>query len=96
MDNLASCGVDCGICPELGKACSGCYAVKGEVFWAPYLELKVCPLYDCAVNKKHFHDCSHCSELPCQMFFDCRDPSVSVEEHKKEIGERVKRLRALS
>lgn len=55
---------------------------------------KVCPMYDCSVNKKGFKDCGTCNELPCRIFLDMKDPNSTEEEHKKSIGERVERLRA--
>ena len=33
--SIGACGVDCGGCPEHGKACGGCHAIEGRVFWAP-------------------------------------------------------------
>jgi len=54
---------------------------------------QVCPLYDCSVNKKGLKDCGGCSELPCQMFREMKDPDSSEEEHLKSITTRVAALR---
>lgn len=93
MDTVAPCGVECAKCPSFPVECGGCREIEGRVFWAPYFDREVCPMYECPVVDREYHDCGECSELPCAIFFDCRDPSVPVGEHEREIGERVRRLR---
>lgn len=69
--------------------------VKGSTFWAKeMMPEKVCPLYDCSVSKKKLRNCGGCSELPCKMFRDMKDPKTSEEEHQKSILKRVSTLRA--
>jgi len=34
-------------------------------------------------------------DLPCQIYFDWRDPSVSEEDHAKGVQERVKQLKSM-
>jgi hypothetical protein len=92
---LSACGLLCNDCELLNKTCTGCHNVKGSTFWAKeMMPSKVCPMYDCSVNKKGFKDCGPCNELPCKLFLDMRDPNSTEEEHQKSIGERVERLRA--
>lgn len=90
---LSPCGVDCGICSEFQKSCAGCREIGGEVFWAEFMGKKVCPMYDCPVNEKKLNHCGECENLPCQHFYDCKDPSITDEEHEKSINERVELLR---
>ena len=93
MNTIGPCGVDCAGCADFKVGCEGCREIQGEVSWASSLNATVCPLYDCPVNKKGLASCGECAELPCRMFFDCRDPAVSLEVHEREIRERVARLR---
>jgi hypothetical protein len=92
---LSACGLLCDECEFYNKTCTGCINVKGSTFWAKeMMPSKVCPMYDCAVNKKGYKNCGDCSELPCKLFLDMKDPNCSDEEHRKSIGVRVSRLRA--
>jgi len=84
----------CDECEFFNKTCTGCINVKGSTFWAKeMMPSKVCPMYDCAVNKKGFKDCGGCPELPCKLFLDMKDPDSTEEQHKASIGIRVGRLR---
>lgn len=69
--------------------------VKGSTFWAvDMMPTKVCPLYDCSVNKKGLKDCGQCADLPCATFQQMKDPKTSDEEHQRLLGVRVALLRA--
>jgi hypothetical protein len=94
MANVVSaCGIECDTCPFFKKTCDGCYLVKGHPFWVEeHLGGNPCPIYGCAVDTRALSSCAHCSELPCQKFFDLKEPSVSQEEHIKGIEKRVKTL----
>jgi hypothetical protein len=93
--SLSACGLKCNECGFFNKTCTGCIDVKGSTFWAKeMMPGKVCPMYDCAVNKKKYKNCGACSELPCELFFDMKDPDSTEEEHQKSIGIRVNLLRA--
>jgi len=50
-------------------------------------------MYDCSINKKEFHNCGECGELPCNLFTDMKDPNMSDEEHKESITKRVNVLK---
>ena len=71
----------------------GCYAVHGETFWAKeMMPGKVCPLYACAINDRGYESCGDCSELPCDMFREMKDPASTDEEHEKMLKVRVEHL----
>jgi hypothetical protein len=90
---LSACGLICDTCEFYNTTCTGCHAVKGSTFWAKeMMPSKVCPLYDCSVNKKGLKDCGECSELPCKLFRDMKDPNSTEEQHLRSISERVARL----
>ena len=92
---LSACGLVCDECEFFNVTCTGCHNVKGSTFWAiEMMPGKVCPLYDCSVNKKKFRDCGDCSELPCKMFREMKDPKTSKEEHQKMLLVRVSALKA--
>ena len=91
---LSACGLVCSDCEFFGNQCNGCLTVKGQTFWAlEHLPSKVCPLYDCSVNKLKYKDCGDCSELPCTMFREMKDPSSTDEEHRQGLIDRVGRLK---
>jgi len=91
---VSACGLICNECHFFKKECTGCYKVQGSPFWAKDLtHNSVCPLYDCSINNKCLKSCGDCSELPCVMFTDLKDPNISDEEHKKAIGKRISMLR---
>jgi hypothetical protein len=92
---LSACGLICDECEFFNKTCTGCINVQGSTFWAKeMMPTKVCPMYDCAVNKKGYKNCGGCNELPCKLFYDMRDPKSTDEEHQASIGLRVGRLKA--
>ncbi|MFN8211027.1 MAG: DUF3795 domain-containing protein [Bacteroidales bacterium] len=92
---LSACGLKCDECEHYNKSCTGCINVKGSTFWAKeMMPNKVCPMYDCAVNKKGYRNCDECSELPCQLFMNMKDPSSTEEQHLASIGQRVRLLRS--
>ncbi len=76
------CGVNCSDCDRYPNQCSGCLAIKGEVYWAPYLDMKVCPTYQCCINEKKLNHCGQCSKFPCQNY-DYVNPLISQEEQAK-------------
>jgi len=95
MDNISICGVNCATCKDFDTNCKGCNAIRGKVYWAPYMNLDSCPMYRCCKNEKHKSHCGQCNELPCSLYFETRDPSVSEAEHKAGISQRVEILKTL-
>jgi hypothetical protein len=103
-NNLSVCGIDCTIaCEECNKhneaffnnPCKGCNAMEGKLFWAKYLGLDTCPIYHCCMNEKQLKHCGQCSELPCEIHFSTKDPSMSDEQFEQSIKERVDVLKNL-
>lgn len=91
---ISVCGLVCSECEFLGIACQGCKKVKGQTFWAmDHIPEKICPLYNCSVNLKRFNDCGQCDLLPCKMFVQLKDPSITDEDHTQGINKRVEVLR---
>ena len=90
-DLISCCGSDCASCNCYGELCRGCNAVCGKVFHAP--EGKECPIYACCRVQNGFHSCGECEKLPCDLIMGTRDPSFSDEEFRKNVAERVKRLK---
>ena len=92
--NVGSCGAECSTCSFYKITCQGCASQAGKTFWAvEHMPDKICPLFDCAQNQKKIKNCGSCSELPCKMFTDLKDPSMSDEEHQKSIQLRISNLR---
>ena len=92
--SLSPCGINCGefeACKTAG--CGGCHAIQGKPFFLKDFGVEVCPMYDCPVNKKGYKSCAECSELPCQIFYDWKDPSMTDEAHINSINDRVKILK---
>jgi hypothetical protein len=91
---LSPCGINCSECP-IGENCAGgCRVSGGKPFYIESFDVEVCPIFDCAVNKNSYETCAECSDLPCQLFFDWRDPDMTQEEHNKGIEENVVVLRS--
>ncbi|MBK7031053.1 MAG: DUF3795 domain-containing protein [Bacteroidales bacterium] len=91
---LSACGLRCDECEFFGKQCNGCYVVQGQTFWAKeMMPNQTCPLFDCSVNKKGFKSCGNCSELPCKLFKEMKDPNSSEEEHQRMLKVRVNLLK---
>lgn len=101
--NISACGIDCDIaCVECNKhdefldnPCKGCNAAKGKIFWVKYLGLDTCPIYNCCVNENNFDHCGKCEELPCSIYFNTKDPSMSDEAFEQSIQERVNLLKSI-
>lgn len=91
--NISVCGIICSECQFFNAQCDSCRNVAGKTFWAAdHIKEGICPIYDCSVNKKGLNSCGECDELPCKIFFELKDPSLSDAEHKKSINQRVENL----
>jgi len=75
------------------KCEGGCEALKGEVYWAQHIGVKVCPVYRC-VNNHQLKNCGECEKIPCEMWFSLKDPNMTDEQHLKSIKDRVAVLKA--
>ena len=93
---LSACGLKCDECEFFNASCTGCIDVKGSTSWAKeMMPDKTCPLYNCSVNVKKLMNCGGCSDLPCQMFQNMKDPNSTDEEHQKSILTRVAALKSM-
>ena len=91
---LSVCGLICDECQFYPDSCDGCSSNQGKPFWTIEATAEgICPLYQCAVHDNHFKDCGECAELPCQKFFDLKDPNISDTEHQIMIKKRTEILR---
>lgn len=88
---ISVCGTDCSACYCFGKMCNGCNPCEGKVFHAA--EGKACPIYDCVRNKRSMQNCGKCSEVPCKIWLDTRDPRFSDEEFNQNVAARVQALK---
>ncbi len=87
---LSCCGTDCNSCVFYKTDCEGCNECQGKVFHAP--AKKPCPIYACSVNKHRYVSCAECSELPCSIWKNTKDPQLSDTEFENSIKERVQNL----
>lgn len=87
---FSCCGTQCGECAFYGTMCKGCNESAGKVFHAP--EGQACPIYECSVNQKKQKNCSGCQNLPCDIWRNTKDPSMSDEEFENNIRQRVAHL----
>lgn len=90
---LTLCGIYCDECQYFEKSCSGCQASEGKPFWLQFAQIDRCRLHKCCVDEKKFESCGQCPELPCDIFFELKDPGMSEEAHRKSIDERVRCLK---
>jgi len=91
---ISPCGAICDECPFYYNDCTGCKKLDGKVFWsADAAENGICPMYDCSVNKKEYGSCSKCKELPCQLFYNMKDPGMTDEQHQESIVKRIEVLK---
>ena len=89
---LSVCGTDCSACPLHGSPCAGCNEACGKVFHAP--AGKPCAIYACCVNRHRWATCASCEQLPCDLWRATRDPSMTDEQFRKSIGDRVSALKS--
>ncbi len=92
-DRISVCGTECSSCDFLlEQTCEGCSEIQGRVWWSSHIGAEVCPIYDCAVNRKGYDNCGECDDMPCELWRKTRDPDVSEKEHQMGIMERTSRL----
>jgi hypothetical protein len=82
------CGIYCGSCELLDKQCKGCGYVDGKPFWTEQFDVKVCPLHDCCRNSRRLEHCGLCTDFPCKVFLEMRDPSMSDEGARRSLEAR--------
>ncbi len=83
------CGVYCNECHAYKVECEGCETLKGCISWAKFLDLTVCPIYTC-VLEKGYADCGDCPVLPCKIWMvDTKIPEMSEEEYLADVKQRI-------
>lgn len=88
------CGCICSDCSLYDTSCKGCYAIKGVACWLHEVGLDVCDFYACCKDKQLEH-CGECKEIPCDRFWQNKNPKWTDEEHRQIVTSRVKLLKAL-
>ncbi len=91
--SIGCCGSVCDECHEYHKSCAGCHETQGKPAWISEASFGQCSFYECCIVKKGLDHCGNCSEMPCKMFYDCIDPSLSKEVAAKDIADRVLHLK---
>lgn len=90
---LSVCGCDCVACDYFKKSeCLGCSEIKGKVWWASYVSATACPIYTCVNDEKRLDNCGMCSEMPCKLWRELKDPNHTDDQHEASINERVENL----
>jgi len=93
--DISCCGVICSECNMYPDKCAGCIAVKGVAYWTEYAGIDVCPIYKCCIGNRHFSNCGQCEKLPCEKYYEHKDPDMTDEEHRQTVTEMVKVLKSL-
>ena len=94
--NISPCGINCDTCHLKAQCGDGCQICGGKPFYIKGFGVEQCPIYDCSVNKRGHKTCGECNEVPCQLFYDWKDPSMSDEEHNQAIERNVSLLKELN
>jgi hypothetical protein len=68
--------------------------MEGKLFWTKFMNMDTCPIYSC-VKEKRLKHCGGCQELPCKIYLEMKDPSMSDEQHLQGIKDRVAVLKSL-
>ncbi len=92
---VSPCGTICSDCKDYQRDCAGCSELEGKVYWTNYVNMKICPLYDCPINKHKYKTCAKCKNVPCKKWRDLKDPNISDEVFDNEVKERLVVLKKL-
>ena len=76
--DMCPCGVYCNAC-HMYQDCKGCHELEGKVFWANEYGSATCPIYECCKAKGYTH-CGKCREVPCKIWWETRDPSITDDD----------------
>lgn len=90
------CGCVCSDCRIFKKDCNGCYSIEGKACWLEEVGLEACDFYECAKIIRGIEHCGKCSEIPCNKFWQNKNPKWTDEQHRKIVEERVILLKDLS
>ena len=90
---LSACATDCSACSLFGNPFTGCNKASGKVFYLP--GGKPCGIYSCCVSKHRYATCASCDQVPCHIWQDTRDPSLTDEQFEESISSRVATLKRI-
>ena len=93
--NLSPCGIDCDACALKENCAGGCQVNCGKPFYIKDFGVECCPIFSCSVSTKGHRTCGECPDVPCQIFFDWKDPSMSDEDHREAVKANVALLKSL-
>ena len=92
---MSCCGVICSECEFFPTDCGGCPDIKGKAFWLQFTEEDICGIYDCCIQQKGFKHCGHCSELPCNLFLESKDPTKTKAENEGILAKQIQQLKGM-
>ena len=108
--NISVCGIDCkeyfacnkcsSICKNMHaifdskKPCEGCNAIHEKILLNRNISLNICPIYVCVTNRQYKH-CGECEQIPCDIYYELKDPFITDSVHKLNIEERIKVLKSI-
>jgi hypothetical protein len=93
---IGVCGCICSDCRIFGTECQGCLAMQGKVCWLPEVNMEICDFYECCVEQKQLTHCGECDEIPCQRFWQNKNPKWTAEQHRKIVESRVEILKKIA
>lgn len=63
-DEMAPCGVYCGVCPSFGRTCKGC---GSDDMRQPRKSKWSCSLRTCCFERRDLDHCGKCPDHPCDL-----------------------------
>lgn len=92
---ISCCGVVCSECQYYPSDCAGCPKIKGIAFWLEFSGGSICDIYDCCMNQKKLDHCGQCSSLPCDLYLNASDPTISQEENERILQNQLVQLKSM-
>jgi hypothetical protein len=108
--SISVCGIDCkaystcdkcsSICKnmhsvfDLKKPCEGCNEIHEKILLSKHISLNICPIYECVINR-HYQHCGNCEQLPCDLYYELKDPFINDFIHGLDIEHRVNTLKSM-
>lgn len=93
---IGACGCICTDCRMFEKECKGCHSIEGKACWLHEVGLDICDFYECSVIDRKLRHCGECKEIPCEKFWNNKNPKWTDAEHKEIVEERVILLKELA
>ena len=82
---------------DLKKPCKGCNEIHEKIsrnYIQGKSKLKICPIYECVINKRYKH-CGDCEQVPCDLYYELKDPFINDFIHGLDIEHRVNTLKSM-